>query len=262
MEVHHHPHAGKKKFREYLSEGFMIFLAVTLGFIAENIRELLSEHAKENEYILNIRKDLLTDTVNQNIWITALKRKMENCDSLIAILEVPGSTTKGKEMYYYARMATRGGEFDANTNTLDELKNSGNFRLLRKREIINSLLDYEKIILRYQQVNAFESKENELLYPMIGILFDATVFQTMLVTDASVMGGETDYASGTRSNIQKPAGNPQLRNHTADQLNQLIYYLHQRKASFLGEMMQLYQEKKAALELVTLLNNQYHLDNE
>ena len=51
MEVHHHPKVEKKNFKEYLLEGIMIFLAVTLGFFAENIREHLSDNAKEKEYI-------------------------------------------------------------------------------------------------------------------------------------------------------------------------------------------------------------------
>ncbi len=34
MEVHHHPHVEKKSFKEYFLEGLMIFLAVTMGFIA------------------------------------------------------------------------------------------------------------------------------------------------------------------------------------------------------------------------------------
>ena len=41
MEVHKHPHhvAHKKKWGEYLLEFFMLFLAVFLGFAAENVRE-------------------------------------------------------------------------------------------------------------------------------------------------------------------------------------------------------------------------------
>ncbi len=31
MEVHHHPHVEKKNFKEYLLEGLMIFLAVSMG---------------------------------------------------------------------------------------------------------------------------------------------------------------------------------------------------------------------------------------
>ena len=39
MEVHHHPKPGKKNFKEYFLEFLMIFLAVSLGFFAEQIRE-------------------------------------------------------------------------------------------------------------------------------------------------------------------------------------------------------------------------------
>jgi len=38
MEVHH-PHVEKKRFKEYFLEFIMIFLAVTMGFFAETIRE-------------------------------------------------------------------------------------------------------------------------------------------------------------------------------------------------------------------------------
>jgi hypothetical protein len=38
MEVHHYPQGEKKYFKDYFLEFLMIFLAVTLGFIAENIR--------------------------------------------------------------------------------------------------------------------------------------------------------------------------------------------------------------------------------
>jgi len=49
MEVHHHPdlHHKKKNFKEYFLEFLMIFLAVTLGFFAESIRENISNHHKE-----------------------------------------------------------------------------------------------------------------------------------------------------------------------------------------------------------------------
>src|SRR6476659_2694983 len=53
MEVHHHPdiHHKPKKWKEYFLEFLMIFLAVTLGFIAENIREHRVEKDRELEFI-------------------------------------------------------------------------------------------------------------------------------------------------------------------------------------------------------------------
>ena len=49
MEVHKHPHhiTHKKKWGEYLLEFFMLFLAVFLGFVAENFREHQVEHQRE-----------------------------------------------------------------------------------------------------------------------------------------------------------------------------------------------------------------------
>src|SRR4051794_4635758 len=80
MEVHHHPdvHHKRKKFREYLLEFLMIFLAVTLGFFAENIRENYVEYKSAREYASLLIEDLATDTVElnraahiQNLIITA-----------------------------------------------------------------------------------------------------------------------------------------------------------------------------------------------
>ena len=53
MEVNHHlqlenKHKHKHKlWKEYLLEGLMIFIAVMLGFIAENIRENLTVKEKK-----------------------------------------------------------------------------------------------------------------------------------------------------------------------------------------------------------------------
>src|SRR5271167_479611 len=49
MEVHHHPEVEKKGFKEYVLEGLMIFLAVTMGFFAESLRENITnnEHVKQ-----------------------------------------------------------------------------------------------------------------------------------------------------------------------------------------------------------------------
>lgn len=52
MEIHKHPHhvTHKKKWGEYILEFLMLFLAVFLGFIAENIREHYVENERTKEY--------------------------------------------------------------------------------------------------------------------------------------------------------------------------------------------------------------------
>lgn len=65
MEVHHPHHpTHKKKWSEYLLEFFMLFLAVTLGFFAENIREHLAENEKKKELLIAVAEDFTKD-INQ-----------------------------------------------------------------------------------------------------------------------------------------------------------------------------------------------------
>src|SRR5258707_14476675 len=64
MEVHHHPdlHHERKKFKVYLLEFLMIFLAVTMGFFAERFREYISEKNMERQYMKEIVENLKYDT--------------------------------------------------------------------------------------------------------------------------------------------------------------------------------------------------------
>jgi hypothetical protein len=66
MEVHHHPRVEKKNFKEYFFEGLMIFLAVMLGFFAENLRESISNHRQVNEYGQSMINDLSSDIIMYN----------------------------------------------------------------------------------------------------------------------------------------------------------------------------------------------------
>src|SRR6201989_2741559 len=68
MEVHKHPHhvTHKKKWGEYLLEFFMLFLAIFLGFLAENLREQIVEHHREKVYIHSLVEDLKSDIIQSD----------------------------------------------------------------------------------------------------------------------------------------------------------------------------------------------------
>ena len=57
MEVHHHSHKPKN-WKEYITEFIMLFAAVTLGFLAENLREhqIMNHRVEQNK--VAILKDL------------------------------------------------------------------------------------------------------------------------------------------------------------------------------------------------------------
>src|SRR5258706_13653022 len=125
MEVHHHPQAEKKNFKGYLLEGLMIFIAVMLGFFAESLREHISDKSKEREYISSFKKDLRADTTNINSFILGFSNRIHEFDTLINMLRHPANVPNGSEMYYLARLATRGTVFGDINNTLAQLNSSG-----------------------------------------------------------------------------------------------------------------------------------------
>src|SRR5437868_8064709 len=84
MEVHKHPHhvTHKKKWKEYLLEFFMLFLAVFLGFVAENIRETSVEHEREKEYAGSLYDEFYADSIAIANKLNARLSKERDCDYL------------------------------------------------------------------------------------------------------------------------------------------------------------------------------------
>src|SRR3954466_470258 len=92
MEVHKHPHhvTHKKKWGEYLLEFFMLFFAVFLGFVAENIREHMVEKDRAKQYAKSLISDLQKDTSMINEELFELNHSIKDIDSLC--LYVKGKT--------------------------------------------------------------------------------------------------------------------------------------------------------------------------
>jgi hypothetical protein len=167
----------------------------------------------------------------------------------------------GSNMYYLARISTRNSVFAPSDNTILEMKSSGNLRLIRNRDIINGLMDFEQSIAEYTNLVDIEGKENVMSYPLLAELFDASIFNKM-VTRSDKYLTEKEYAAGSTNMILKPPGNPQLIDHDKVKLNLLIFYLHQRKSSFLGEARRLLVQKQQVEKLIKMINKEYKLDND
>ncbi len=83
MEVHHHSH-HPKKWKEYISEFLMLFLAVSLGFLAENVREeQIIEHQTES-VLAQLRVELMQDTAQ----FSNNKKTIAKLDSAVAFVPI------------------------------------------------------------------------------------------------------------------------------------------------------------------------------
>lgn len=147
MEVHHHPElpdGHKKNFKEYLKEGLMIFLAVFMGFVAENIREHITDHKKEKEYIGSLVRDLKQDSSKLSDVIHSNALLSKGQDSLINLLSDSASSPRFQNEAYrlFFKYATSLQVFNSTDRTITQMINSGNLRLIENQRVADSLSDY------------------------------------------------------------------------------------------------------------------------
>jgi hypothetical protein len=145
MEVHHHPKVEKKNFREYLLEGLMIFIAVTLGFFAEGLRETINDDAKETEYINSLINNLKKDTASLNSTILENQRKEKGLDSLILLsFKNTSDRVNRQNLYRYSsKYVSFYSVFISDDATMMQLKNSGGLRYIKRDHIADSIAQYD-----------------------------------------------------------------------------------------------------------------------
>ncbi len=156
MEVHHAHHpTHKKNWKEYITEFLMLFFAVTLGFFAENAREVYIESHREKEYMHTMVQDLKEDTIRINESIDQSSIKASAMDSLVRnIYATPYTDSSLRVMYYlFRKYMASGTSVSFSQRTINQLINSGNLRLIKNISISDSIVLYDintqKILEQY-----------------------------------------------------------------------------------------------------------------
>lgn len=246
MEVHH-SHGSKKKFIEYILESLMIFIAVSMGFIAENIREHYIEQEREKKFIRSLVSDLQTD-------IASLKKAITNRDFRFAVLDsamLLFHQNKAKEnaayLYYANSHIVRLGPaiFTPTEVAVNQLKNGGNLRLIRNNAVSDSIQAYDVAIKSYSNVR---EREGELLFPyreVVKKIFD---------------GFYMNEIQDTNNTIIMPSHNPPIQLNNSD-VFECKYYLHVLKVQNSALKRSNIALLRRAENLLALIQKEYHLEN-
>ena len=146
METHAHdlhkvPGHGWK---HYIFEFLMLFLAVFCGFLAENFREDQVEHQREKQYMQSFIYDLQNDTTNLNEGFPRKDQRLTAIDSVLLFFEsnpdakiIPGFLLRHMRRTLWDRHYRR------NSATIDQLRNAGGLRLIRKKNVRDSIAAYD-----------------------------------------------------------------------------------------------------------------------
>lgn len=143
MEVHHHPQVEKKGFKEYFLEFLMIFLAVTLGFFAENLREYFSDRQKENQYMHSLAEDLKKDTTALHYSIRRLQNDIDDARRLAVLFANKQLMSQNDTTILWLTLdPAHSVDIIFNDRTSSQLKSTGSIGLIRNKNISDSILQY------------------------------------------------------------------------------------------------------------------------
>jgi hypothetical protein len=164
MEVHHHPHREHKKkaWKEYVLEGLMIFIAVMMGFIAENIREGITNREHVKELVSQLVQDLKSDTSHLNN-IHKEEAAIFLADSaLIDLLNKPLKEVNTDRLLQLINLSHSLWPFYPSTGAITAIKNEIHLKQFSNSKMIGLIARYEghidllrtiqEITLQYQRM--------------------------------------------------------------------------------------------------------------
>src|SRR5690242_5432697 len=123
----------------------MIFLAVTLGFFAESLREHINDNEKREQYIRSLVEDLESDTMRMNDIIRFDEAKITALNNIYQCYDTVTNNLKATScMGILIKYTTVNRPFFSNNRTITELADAGGYRLLEKEDA-DSILVYERM---------------------------------------------------------------------------------------------------------------------
>lgn len=173
MEVHHHPHVEKKSIKEYILEGLMIFIAVSMGFAAESLRENINKHEKEHHLMELLVQDLKKDIITLDSIQKRSRIKLAYMDTLrrsvFAAIDKELSDSEYKNIYYIEARFGKSAlplRFVPIDRALSQLEKTDAYNFISKQNVSDSILNYKgsntvlidqyQIIREYYQLKAHE----------------------------------------------------------------------------------------------------------
>ncbi len=174
MEVHAHSHTPRNKWSHYFWEFLMLFLAVFCGFLAEYKLEHVIENQREETLMRSLTEDLQSDEKalkNYFNWRTEINRDF---DALLLSLSKAESNDNAYLIYQKSKASVlRFGLPDVHEGTIQQLKNAGGLRLIRKKEILNEINKHYLNIARMKSIYDVEILLRVKLVESMGEVLDA-----------------------------------------------------------------------------------------
>jgi hypothetical protein len=244
MEVHHHTHSKRKKWTHYFWEFLMLFLAVFCGFLAENFREHQVEHKREKQYMASMLEDLKADTATYSNYAKTNAEIYTFIDSLIPLIKSNERKIHVNRIYFLARMITIKLLLHFPTiRTYDQMKNSGQLRIIRNIRIADSIGSYYNSLAVLAAFNDLILAKNYDYQRAAAKIFDAEVLLSIL----------KERKEPSSTSVKLLTEDPLI-------INELLTNAQYLYGSLLIGQNICTQRQHTAENLITLITDKYHLE--
>ena len=256
MEVHAHTHTARKKWTHYFWEFLMLFLAVSLGFYADNLREGILHKKEVNTQVNSLVSDLQSDISLFDSVTVRNSYGAQMADSLVELLH--SDITNTTEIYFAARIVTANlGYYYTNSKSFEQLKAAGLLRYIKNKELLDSIGNYyASFQWLANQIDLIRLKMDEI-HKGNTRLFDSYVFQQMMmnikITTASAVGGQ-------RTNISKPLVKPSLLSADARDINTVSLNYHYYSTTIKFYIRNAIALQNRAKGLIKMIKKEYSVD--
>jgi hypothetical protein len=117
--------------------------------MAENWRIQLSENSREKEFVNSIIDDIKSDTLESNLTLKQLKGLKTGIDSVLILLSSPAILKNSNDAYALWSSNLGLEVFVSNDRTIQQLKNSGELRLIRNKKVSDGIMKYDQTLKKY-----------------------------------------------------------------------------------------------------------------
>lgn len=142
-----------QKVRLYFFQFFMLFLAITAGFFAENLREDFGERKQSREYAKSMVDDLVRDTSNIQYHISRLKAAVNRITDLSNYVRDKKVNQINNLDLFRLTLITWNPPFRWSRATLEQIKSSGSLRYFTNDSIVFYISQYDAVTLHLDQDN-------------------------------------------------------------------------------------------------------------
>lgn len=232
----------------------MIFLAVTLGFFAENLREHFKNRDEINSDMQSMIADLESDVAMFNGDVDLNQLGDRRTDTLISLLKLDRSNTS--HIYFLARFITANNSiYTPDTRTFDQMKTSGALKLIESRSIVDSISSYYQSLQFFNSQSALQGQKVDEVHSVNSELFDGYTFQQMFAKVTS----DGDVSSSLNVAILQPQNNPPLLSNDFKVVNKVITAYHYLYATTEINNEVAVISRQHAQQLINVLKKEYHL---